>query len=263
MTHHTHRPSVQAVLFDLDGTLLDSFEQHWRSLVAALTDFDFEPPPVTRIRQLMGLPGPETVLTLGVPPEQAHTVWLRWVEWEGHLAHLVHPFPGVVPLLEHLRTAGYRLGIVTSRSRISLDNTPAALDLLPHIDLLVTRDDTAEGKPHPAPLLYAFQRLSLPPSQGLYVGDAPFDVEAGRRAGCLTVLATWSYPNITTPDSSGEGQERGNALFVSRYQANHTGVSTPRLLQRLSRASHLPQPDFVVASPGELAALLLGRERYL
>jgi len=219
MTGHVQKPSVQAVLFDLDGTLLDSFEQHRRSLVAAMADFDFEPPPVARIRQLMGLPGPETILTLGVPPEQAHDVWMRWVEWEGRLADLVHPFPGVVHLLERLRAAGYRLGIVTSRRRISLDGTPAALDLLPHVDLLVTRDDTTEGKPHPAPVLHAFQRLGVPPSQGVYVGDAPFDVEAGRQAGCLTVLTTWD-------------------------SANH---------DRLTEV----EPDFVAASPDELAALLL------
>ncbi len=219
MTRRVQKPSVQAVLFDLDGTLLDSFEQYWRALVAAVADFDFEPPSVARIRQLMGLPGLETILTLGVPPEQAHDVWMRWNEWESRLADLVHPFPGVVPLLERLRAAGYRLGIVTSRRRISLDGTPAALDLLPHVDLLVTRDDTTEGKPHPAPVLQAFQRLGVPPSQGVYVGDAPFDVEAGQRAGCLTVLTTWD-------------------------SANHDHLTEPK-------------PDFVAASPDELAALLL------
>jgi pyrophosphatase PpaX len=219
MMRRVQKISVQAVLFDLDGTLLDSFEQYWRGLVAAIADFDFEPPLVARIRQLMGLPGLETILTLGVPPEQVHDVWLRWVEWERRLADLVHPFPGVVPLLERLRAASYRLGIVTSRRRISLDGTPAALDLLPHVDVLVTRDDTTEGKPHPAPILHAFQRLGVPPSQGVYVGDAPFDVEAGQRAGCLTVLTTWD-------------------------SANH---------DRLTEV----EPDFVAASLDELAALLL------
>ena len=219
MTCQVQKPSVQAVLFDLDGTLLDSFEQYWRALVAAMVDFDFEPPSVARIRQLMGLPGLKTILTLGVPPEQAHDVWMRWAEWESRLADLVHPFPGVVPLLERLRAAGYRLGIVTSRRRISLDGTPAALDLLPHVDLLVTRDDTTEGKPHPAPILHAFRCLEIPPSRGVYVGDAPFDVEAGQRAGCLTVLTTWD-------------------------SANHDHLTEV-------------EPDFVAASPDELAALLL------
>lgn len=219
MTRHGLKLSVQAVLFDLDGTLLDSFEQYRRGLVAALADFGFEPPPLVHIRQSMGLPGLEVILGQGVPPEQAHDVWIRWIEWDGRLADLARPFPGVVPLLERLRAAGYRLGIVTSRPRISLDTTPAALELLPHVDLLVTRDDTTEGKPHPAPVLHAFQRLGVSSARGVYVGDAAFDVEAGRRAGCLTVLTTWDSVDRDHPTE--------------------------------------PEPDFVVASPDELAALLL------
>lgn len=227
MTCHVQKPSVQAVLFDLDGTLLDSFEQYRRALVAALADFGFPSPSLARIRQTMGLPGLDTILTLGVPPEQMRAVWLRWAEWDGRLADLVHPFPGVVPLLARLRAADYRLGIVTSRRKITLDAIPAAVDLLPYVDLLVTRDDTAEGKPHPAPVLHAFERLGLPPSQGVYVGDASFDVEAGQRAGCLTVLSTWACPERSRRDS-----------------ADHD-------------RSTEPEPDFVVVSPGELAVLLL------
>lgn len=228
MTHHVQKISVQAVLFDLDGTLLDSFEQYRRGVVAALADFGFPPPSLARIRQSMGLPGLEVILGQGVPPEQAHDVWMRWVKWDGRLADLSRPFPGVVPLLERLRAAGYRLGIVTSRPRISLDATPAALNLLSRVDLLVTRDDTTEGKPQPAPVLHAFERLGLLPSEGVYVGDTALDIEAGQRAGCLTVLSTWACPEPGRRDST---------------DCDH---------------SVEPKPDFVVASPDELAALLLG-----
>jgi HAD superfamily hydrolase (TIGR01509 family) len=228
MTRHVQKPPVQVVLFDLDGTLLDSFEQYRRGVIAALADFGFPPPSPARIRQSMGLPGLEVILGLGVPPGQAHDVWMRWVEWDGCLAYLARPFPGVVPLLERLRAAGYRLGIVTSRPRISLDATPAALSLLPYVDLLVTRDDTTEGKPHPAPVLYAFQCLGVPPARGIYVGDTAFDVEAGQRAGCLTVLTTWACPEQSRSDSADCDHPAG------------------------------PAPDFVVASPDKLAAFLTG-----
>jgi pyrophosphatase PpaX len=235
MTYRVQKISVQAVLFDLDGTLLDSSEQYRRALTSALKDFDFEPPPVRRIRQLMGLPGLDTVRAVGVPSDQAEEVWQRWAEWEGHLADLVHPFPGVVPLLERLRAAGYHLGIVTSRRKINLDAIPAAVDLLPYVDLLVTRDDTTEGKPHPAPVLHAFQRLGLPPSQGVYVGDTAFDIEAGQRAGCLTVLTTWACP------------ERSRRACPEPGRRDSADCDHPTE----------PVPDFVVASLDELAALLL------
>jgi len=211
--------SVQAVLFDLDGTLLDNLEQYRRSLTAALRDYGFEPPPVERIYQTMGLPGIQSLQTIRVPPDQTHEVWVRWEEWENRLTDLVRPYPGIAPLLEKLRAAGYRLGIVTSRTQGILVTIPAALDLLPLVDLVVTRDDTVEGKPHPAPVLYALERLGISPSQCVFVGDATYDIEAGRRAGCLTVLSTWD------------------------------GADRPRLVE--------PGPDFKVASLSELAALLL------
>jgi len=216
---HLAQISAQAVLFDLDGTLLDSLEQYSRALTAVLEDGGFESPSSVRIRQSMGLPGIEALQALGVPPDQARDVWLRWIDWENRLADLVRPYPGIAPLLRRLRAAGYRLGIVTSRTRLTLDATPAALDLLPLVDLLVTRDDTPEGKPHPAPIVHALERLGISPSQGVYVGDAVFDIEAGQRAGCLTVLCTWD------------------------------GADRPRPAE--------PKPDFLVASLDELAALLL------
>jgi HAD superfamily hydrolase (TIGR01549 family) len=222
MPHRARGVSVHAVLFDLDGTLLDSFEQHWRSLAAALTESGFQSPSPERIRRLMGLPGHETIATLGVPQEQVHAVWLSWIEWERRLSHLARPFPGVVPLLGRLRDAGCRLGIVTSRARVSVETTQAALDLLPCVELLVTREDTSEGKPHPAPLLHAFRQLGLGPEKGVYVGDASYDIEAGRRAGCLTVLATWD------------------------------GAARDPLPEE-------PEPDFVAASVDELTAWLLDR----
>ena len=167
----------------------------------------------------MGLPGMDALQAIGVPPDQAHDVWLRWIEWESRLADLVRPYPGIAPLLGRLRAAGYHLGIVTSRTRTTLDAIPAARDLLPLVDLLVTRDDTTEGKPHPAPILHALDRLGMSPSQGMYVGDTAFDIEAGRQAGCLTVLSTWD------------------------------GTDRPRPTK--------PKPDFTVACLDELAALLL------
>jgi pyrophosphatase PpaX len=216
---HLAQISVQAVLFDLDGTLLNSLEQYNRALTAAIDECGLEPPSSLRIRQSMGLPGMEVLQVVGVPPDRARDVWLRWIEWEIRLSDLVHPYPGVAPLLEKLRAASYRLGIVTSRTRITLNAIPAAMDLLSLVDLLVTRDDTDKGKPHPAPIIHALERLGISPSQGIYVGDAAFDIEAGRRAGCLTVLSTWD----------GAGRPRPAEL----------------------------EPDFLAASPDELAALLL------
>ncbi len=193
--------AVDAVLFDLDGTLLDSFEQYWRGLVAALKDFGLETPSLACMRQTMGLPGRQVVTKLGVPLEDAHAVHLRWIEWGRQMAHLSQPFPGIVSLLKQLRTSGYRLGIVTSRPRGSVEGTPAALELVAQVDVVVTSDDTAVGKPDPDPILHALHRLKMRPWQAAYVGDACYDIEAGQRAGCVTVLAVWDKARIEQPGS--------------------------------------------------------------
>lgn len=217
MRQNTSR--IQALLFDLDGTLLDAFEQYALSLIAALKHFHLPTPSRERVRELMGSAGEYALLSLGVLPEQLPEAQRRWVEWAQAIAHLARPFPGVVPLLKRLRAAGYRLGIVTSRPHRSVEITPSAVELASLVDLLVARDDTVEGKPHPEPVLYALNRLALAPGQAAYVGDAHYDIEAGRRAGCLTILATWDDVHF---DPNGE------------YQ-----------------------PHFTVASPEELAELVL------
>lgn len=213
---------IQALLFDLDGTLLDAFDQYALSLIAAIKYFHLPTPTRERVRQLMGSSGDYALLSLGVQPEQVQEAHWRWVEWAQAIAHLARPFPSVVPLLKRLRHAGYRLGIVTSRPHRSVKVTPSAVELVSLVDLLVARDDTVEGKPHPEPVLYALNRLSLSPEQAAYVGDAHYDIEAGRRAGCLTILATWDGMHL---DPNG------------KYQ-----------------------PHFTVASPDELADLVLNRK---
>lgn len=210
---------IQAVLFDLDGTLLDAFDQYSLSLIAAVKHFGLPTPPRERVRELMGSAGEYALFNLGVLPEQLPEAQRRWVEWAQAIAHLARPFPGVVPLLKRLREAGYSLGIVTSRPHRSVEITPSAMELVSLVDLLVARDDTVEGKPHPEPVLHALNQLALAPEQAAYVGDAHYDIEAGRRAGCLTVLATWDGVHLD-PNS--------------KYQ-----------------------PHFTVSSPEELAELVL------
>lgn len=210
---------IQALLFDLDGTLLDAFDQYALSLIAAIKHFYLPTPARERVRQLMGSSGDHALLSLGVQPGQIQEAQRRWVEWAQAIAHMAQPFPGVIPLLKRLRSQGYRLGIVTSRPHRSVEITPAAMELVSLVDLLVARDDTVKGKPHPEPVLYALNRLALLPEQAVYVGDTHYDIEAGQRAGCLTILATWDGVYL---DPNGQ------------YQ-----------------------PHFTVASPEELANLLL------
>jgi len=190
---------TRAVLFDLDGTLLDSFEQYRRGVTAALQDFGFAVPSRVEIQKTMGLPGAEVVVRLGVPAAEAHAVHGRWVEHSLHLGHLSRPFPGVASLLNGLRARGHLLGIVTSRSRRGVVGTSCAAELASYMDVIVTRDDTEMGKPRPDPIVHALRALQTDPQEAVYVGDASYDIDAGKRAGCVAVLATWDETRMRAP----------------------------------------------------------------
>jgi pyrophosphatase PpaX len=106
---------------------------------------------------------------------------------------MIWQFPNVEASLARLRDAGLRLAVVTSKRRHSVE---MALDTFPGLrdvaDVFVTMEDTAEHKPHPAPLLKGLELLgNISPERAAYVGDAPFDVAAARAAGTLSVAVSW------------------------------------------------------------------------
>jgi pyrophosphatase PpaX len=103
---------------------------------------------------------------------------------------LLRPYPGVDAMLAGLRRRGHALGIVTSKMRdaveLGMQHVP-----LGRFDVVVTCEDTDRHKPDPAPVLHALAALAAPPAGAVYVGDAPYDLRAGREAGVATAAAMW------------------------------------------------------------------------
>jgi pyrophosphatase PpaX len=93
--------------------------------------------------------------------------------------------------LAGLKEAGKRLGLVTSKSAYTTEMAFRAVGLHRYFDVIVTADDTSEHKPKPTPILLALERLGSRPETAIYVGDSPFDIEAGRAAGAATAAVTW------------------------------------------------------------------------
>ena len=100
-------------------------------------------------------------------------------------------FPGVHDLLERLRDEGRRLGIVTVKGRKTVQLSFDRLGIGEFFDAVVTTDDTEHHKPHPEPVLLALQVLGAHPAAAAFVGDSPFDVQAGKAAGVFTVGVSW------------------------------------------------------------------------
>lgn len=182
----------RAVLFDMDGVLVDSTATHVRAWRGFLEDAGLEPPP-DGIRSLFGRRAIEAVADLlGVAPgdERARSAL---ADLEGRADAEFARVPaqqllvdGVPWLLETLRRAGWRLAVVTSARRGVAERALAPVRTL--VDAVVTADDVTAGKPAPEPYLTAAAEVGVAPGRCVVVEDAVAGVLAGRRAG-MRVLA--------------------------------------------------------------------------
>jgi N-acetyl-D-muramate 6-phosphate phosphatase len=188
---------VDAVLFDLDGTLADTAPDLAAALNRVRVDLGLAPLPFARLRPhashgARGLIG----AGFGYAPDDAEFAALR----DAFLAHYESAlcvdstlFPGVDLMLDAVEARGLRWGIVTNKvTRFTLPLV-ADLKLAPRAGAIVCGDTTSHAKPHPAPLLHAARTLGVAPERCVYVGDAARDIEAGRAAGMRTLVASYGY----------------------------------------------------------------------
>jgi pyrophosphatase PpaX len=179
----------ETVLFDLDGTLIDSGAMILASMRhATRTVLKREIPD----EELLARVGSSLVEEMRALDESRVDELIRvYREHNEPLHRDLQPCAGVLDLLPTLRAEGRRLGIVTAKRRATVELAFAVLPLEEYFDVLVTAEDTEHHKPHPEPLLLALERLSSRPELTAYVGDSPFDVRAAKAAGVAAVAVTW------------------------------------------------------------------------
>jgi pyrophosphatase PpaX len=178
------------VLFDLDGTLIDSGAMILASFRHA-----------TRTVLAREIPDAELAVLVGGSNihEQMRTIDATRVDelvdaYRAHNTPLhaeLQSFAGIEPALEQLRAEGRRLAIVTAKRRKTVDLAFAVLPLERYFDAVVTSESTARHKPHPDPVLAALEVLGSEPAGAAFVGDSPYDVGAGKAAGVFTVAVSW------------------------------------------------------------------------
>ncbi|WP_194755575.1 HAD family hydrolase [Aliidiomarina indica] len=193
----TTRESKPAILFDLDGTLLDTAPDLGFALNEVLKRYEFPEKTAHEIRPHASH-GSYGLLRLGFGDafERFNTQALRQEFLDIYEAHTcVHTvlFPGVADTLAALKKKGIRLGIVTNKPTLYTKLVVQEFAPLAEIDVLVCGDTLAVNKPHPDPLLLAAKQLQVKPQDCFYVGDAERDIEAGRRASMETILAAYGY----------------------------------------------------------------------
>ena len=178
------------VLFDLDGTLIDSgamilasFRHATRTVLAR------EIPDEALLARVGGSSLTEQMRA--IDPARVDDLVASYRAHNEPLHDELQPCAGIVDVVERLRHEGRRLGIVTAKRQATVALAFDVLPLAPLFDVVVTSDDVERGKPCPDGILRALELLDARPEEAAYVGDSPFDVEAAKRAGVHAVAVGW------------------------------------------------------------------------
>lgn len=208
--------NVQAVLFDLDGTLIDSAPDLGAAADKMRTDRGLSSFPLDHYRPMAGA-GARGMLGIafGMTPEHPDFEAMKeefFVNYENCMTERTRTFDGVVDMVARLVAQGLPWGVVTNKSSRFTDPLTQAMDLFATAGAIVSGNTTPHAKPHPEPLFEAARRLSVDPSRCVYVGDDERDIVAGLAAGMGTVAATYGY--------------LGQQADISRWNA-HLHIDSP------------------------------------
>jgi pyrophosphatase PpaX len=214
-------PRWSSVVFDLDGTLVDTIGLIIESYQHAFRTVMGTEVPEARIRSWIGQPLIRCFREASL--EHADSLFDTYSAWNAeNTERLAGPYAGVDAMLRDLAAAGVRVAVATSKR---LEPTRTALTLCGLdglVDTLVTMEDTARHKPDPAPLLLALDRLGAPPHDAVYVGDAAVDVRAANAAGMAGIGVLWGAGSREDLEAAGAA-----AVVVTVEQLRELLLPTP------------------------------------
>ncbi|MFV8817092.1 HAD family hydrolase [Haliea sp. E17] len=188
--------NLKAVLFDLDGTLVDTADEFVVVVQTLRAEHGMPEMSAERIRASVSN-GARALVALGLEIDESAPEFeekrLRLLEIYGQvLGSSAQPYPGIAVLLETLESRGIQWGVATNKPRAYAEPLLQRI-ALPPCPSLVCPDDVRDRKPHPESLYLNCRELGCSPHEAIYVGDHRRDIEAGRRAGMFTVAAAYGY----------------------------------------------------------------------
>ncbi len=198
---------VGAVLFDLDGTLVDSAPDLGAAADKLRVERGLPSLPLEQYRPLAGA-GARGMLSVafGITPEHPDFLELRdafFANYEACILERTDVFPGIAQMIAQIEERGLPWGIVTNKATRFTQPLVQAMELLRGAGAVVSGDTTPHSKPHPEPLLEAARRLGVEPRSCIYVGDDERDIVAGEAAGMKTVAAVYGYLGAKAPSAWG------------------------------------------------------------
>jgi phosphoglycolate phosphatase len=209
---------VKAVLFDLDGTLIDSAPDLAAAADKMRADRGLPSLPLERYRPMAGA-GARGMLGIafGIQPEDPGFPELReefFRNYESCMTQRTYVFEGVAQLIASLVDRRIAWGVVTNKAMRFTGPLTRKMPLFATAAAVVAGDSTPHPKPHPAPLLEAARQLALRPGECVYVGDDLRDMQAGKAAGMGTVAATYGYLGSTDVKDWGADLEIATPLAL-------------------------------------------------
>jgi phosphoglycolate phosphatase len=192
---------IKLIIFDLDGTLIDSSVDITNAINYAIEPYGVKPVTVQETISLIG-EGITRLMEKIALSHQPSAVSLskdvlieRFLEhYSSHLVDNTTVYPGISETLEQLN--GYKKAVISNKREVLSIKTLNDLGLLKYLDLVVGSDTTPERKPSPVPILHVLSRFGIKPEEAVIVGDSNYDIEAGKGAGIKTIAVTYGYRPI-------------------------------------------------------------------
>jgi pyrophosphatase PpaX len=207
--------SVDAVLFDLDGTLLDSMPAIRASLSHVCDRFFPEKEDlIDRAMTLVGLPLTGIMELLNEGQADVAEMVSVYREHNRPLLDAIPFFPGALEVIIALRERQIMTGIVTTKSQDAAWKSIEAHGAARYFDVVITGDDVTKHKPHPLPILTACQRLGIDPSKVMYIGDTVADIRSAAAAGCIGGAAEWGAVDLESLASSSPDLSLGSITHL-------------------------------------------------
>lgn len=191
---------IDCLLFDCDGTLIDTYDIILTSMKHTVNELLGQSRSDEELMAKVGTPLADQMLFfLDGDNERVDEIVAAYRQHNDSIHDEgVRSFEGVAATLDALAKAGYRMGVVTSKRHFMADRGLELCGIRSFFEVLIGSDDFPEHKPDPGPILEACRLMDVQPQRCAYIGDSPYDIQAGNAAGCLTVAALWGmFPEDT------------------------------------------------------------------
>lgn len=189
----THPAPLDAILFDADGTLIDTYEIILASMRYSINEVLGKNCSDAELMHGVGTPLIDQIVHFCDGDREEAERIIQVYRDHNDIVHdaAISAFPDTAAVLARLQAAGIKMGVVTSKRHAMAARGLEMSGIGGYFPVLIGHDDWPEHKPAPGPVLHGCQLLGTAPARTLYVGDSPYDIQAGNAAGCPTAAALW------------------------------------------------------------------------